>query len=69
MPNMPYCSMYMPTGWNGLHMPTKGCSVHMSIIITNFKVRGAEQDSGPYMMKVRLTHICIKCGVIDPNVY
>ena len=50
-------------------MPTERCSVCMPIIITNFKVRGVEQDSVPYMMKVILTHIPIECGVVDPNVY
>ena len=69
MPNMPYCSMYMPTGWNGLSMPTEGCSVCMPIVITNFKVRGVRQDSVPYMMKIILTHIPIECGVVDPNIY
>ena len=37
---MPYDSMQIPIGWNGLSMPTKGCSVHMPIVIINFKVRG-----------------------------
>ena len=32
-------------------MPTDGSSVHMPIII--IKLRGAEQESVPYMMKVR----------------
>ena len=66
---MPYCSMSMPIGWNGLSMPTEGCSVHMPTVITNFKVRGDEQDAVPYIMKVILTHIPIECGVVDPNVY
>ena len=48
---------------------TEGCSVHMPIVITNFKVRGVKQDFVPYMMKVILTHIPIGCGVVDPNVY
>ena len=42
-------------------MPTEGCSVCMPIAITNFKVRG--------IMKVVLTNIPVKCGVVDPNVY
>ena len=69
MPSIPYCSMCMPIGWNGLSMPTEGCSVCMPIVIINFKVRGVEQDSVPYMMKVILTHIPIECGVVDPKVY
>ena len=49
-------------------MPTGGCYVHMPIIIVNSKLRGAEQDSVPYMMKVILTHIPVECGVVDPYV-
>ena len=69
MSSMPYSSMYMPIGWNGLIMSTEGCSVHMPIVIINFKVSSVKQDSVPYMMKVILTHIPIKGGVVDPNVY
>ena len=36
MPHMPYCSMHMPIGWNGLSMPTERCSVCIPIAITNF---------------------------------
>ena len=61
--------MYMPIGWNGVNMPTEGCSVYMLIIITNFKVRGFEQDSVLYLMKVILTHIPFVCGIVDPYVY
>ena len=50
-------------------MPTEGCSLCMSIVITNFMVKGVEQDSVPYMMKAILTHIPIESGVVDPNVY
>ena len=46
---MPYCSMCMPIGWEGLSMPTDGCSVCMPIVIINSKLRGAEQDSVPYV--------------------
>ena len=69
MPSMPYCSMCMPIGWNGLSMPTDGCFVCMPVIITNSKQRGAEQDSVPYMMKVILADVPVECGVVDPNVY
>ena len=66
---MPYCSKHMSTGWNGLSMPTEGCSVCMPIIITNFQVRGVEQDSVPYMMKIILTcSLPIEFGVVDPYV-
>ena len=69
MPSMPYGSVQMPIGWNGLSMLTEGCSLCMPIVIINFKVRGVKKDSVPYMMKVIVTHIPIKCGVFDPNVY
>ena len=60
-------SRHMPIGWNGLSIPTEGCSVHMPIII-NSKLRGVEQTSVPYMMKVILTHMSVECGVVDPYV-
>ena len=62
MPNMPYCAMHMPIYWNGLSMPTEGCSVHMPIVITNFKVSDVKQDSVPYMIKIILAHIPIECA-------
>ena len=43
-----YCSMYMPIVWEGLSMPTNGSSVCMPIVITNSKLRGAEQESEIY---------------------
>ena len=52
MPNMPYCSMCMPIGWNGQSMCTEGCSMCILIVITNFKVRGVKQDSVPYIVLV-----------------
>ena len=62
IPSMPYCSLHMPIGWNGLSMPTEGCSVHMPIAITNFEARSDKHDSVPYMMKIMLIHIPIECG-------
>ena len=44
----------MPIGWNGLSMSIKGSSVCMLIVMIMFKVRGANQDSVPYMVKVVL---------------
>ena len=41
----------------------------MTLIIINSKLRGAEQDSVPYMMKVIPNHIPTECGVVDPYVY
>ena len=63
-----YCSVHMPMGWEGLCIPTDGCSVHMPIIIINSKFRSAKQDSVQYMVKVILTHIPVECGVVDPYV-
>ena len=63
MPSMLYSSMQMSIGWSGLSMPTEGCSVHMPIVIINFKVRGVKQESVPYMMQIILTHISVKCGI------
>ena len=45
-------------------MHTDRCSECMPIIIINSKLRGAEQDSVPYMMKVILTHISVECGIV-----
>ena len=64
---MPYASKQMPIGWNGLSMTTKGCSVHMPIVIINFKVRCVGQDSVQYMMGIILTHISDKCGIGEPE--
>ena len=50
-------------------MPTDGCSLHMPISIINSKLRGSEQDSVPYMMKVILIHIPVECCVVDPYVH
>ena len=57
MPRIFYCFMHMPSGWEGLSMPTDWCSECMPIIIVNSELRGAKQDSVPYMMKVILTPI------------
>ena len=47
MPSIPYRSMHMPIGWNGLSMPTDGIFVCMPIIITNFKLMGWETRHFP----------------------
>ena len=36
--------MEMSISWNRLSMSTKGCSVHMPIVIINFKVSSIGQD-------------------------
>ena len=62
-------SMCMPIGWERQSIPTDGYSVCMLFIIINSMLRGAEQSSVPYMMKVILSHIPIECGVVDTYVY
>ena len=62
---MPYSSIQMHIGWIGLGILTEVC---IPIFIINFKVRGIVKESVPYMMKVILTHISIKCKVVHPHV-
>ena len=66
MPSLPHGSMQIPIGCNGLSMPT--CSVHMPTDIINFQVNSVKQDSVPYMMQIILTHISVKCGIVDLHV-
>ena len=49
-------------------MPPDGCSACMSIVIITSKLRGAKQDSVPYMVKIILTHIPVESGAVDPYV-
>ena len=49
---MPYYSVHMPIGWNGLSMSTEGCFVYMPIVITNIKLRGVKQDSVPQSQNI-----------------
>ena len=50
MPRMFYCSVHMPIGWEGLSMPTDGCSLCVPIITVNSKLRCAKRDSvDPYV--------------------
>ena len=42
MSSIPYDSMHMSIGWNGLSMPTEGCSECMPILIINFKVSSVQ---------------------------
>ena len=61
--------MHMPIGWEGLGMPNDRFSVHLPIIIINSKLRGAEQDSVPYIMEVVLNSIPVECEAVDPCEY
>ena len=64
MPSMPYGSMHMPTGWNGLSMPTDGYSVHMPIVIANFKVGGVKYGLCPIYDEGYTCPHSIKHGVV-----
>ena len=66
---MPYYSIHMPIGWEGLSMLTDGCSLHMHLIVTNPKLRSAEQDSFTYIIKAICSHIPAECQVVGPYVY
>ena len=68
MSSMPYCSMHMPIGWNGLTMPTEGCFVACPLSLLTLR-SGVLNRTLSYMMKVILNHVPIDCGVADPNVY
>ena len=67
MPRMPYVCLQMPIGWNGLGMLTIMC-VHIPIGRVYFKPRGVKKDSVPEMIKVELTYIPIKCGIVYPDI-
>ena len=60
--------MHMPIGWEGLSMPTDGYFVCINFVIINCKLKGAGQDSVPYMMEVIRTHISVTCEIVDPYV-
>ena len=64
MHSIPYCSMHMPIGWNGLSILTEGVlgACPLSVLILR-------SGSVPYMMKVILTHIPAECRVVDHYVY
>ena len=42
IPSMPYYTIQIPIGWNGLSIPTEGCSLCVPNAIINFKVRGVK---------------------------
>ena len=48
-------------------MPTIMC-VPTPIGRVYFKARGGKKDSVPYMVKVELTNIPVKCGIVYPDV-
>ena len=42
--------------------------MHIPIRRFYFKVRGVKKDSVPYMVKVELKNIPVKCGIVYPDV-
>ena len=67
MPRMPYVYLWLPIGRNGFGMPT---IMYVCIPIGRdyFKARGVKKDSVPYMVKVELTSIPVKCRIVYPDV-
>ena len=56
----------MPIVWNGLSMTTKGCSVHMSLLILRSRVLDRTLS---HMIEIILTHSSVKHGIVDPDEY
>ena len=58
---------WMPIGWNGMNLPTIMC-VCMPIGRVYFKARAVKKDSVPDMIKVELTYVPIKGGIVYSDV-
>ena len=67
IPRMPFVYLRLPIDCKGLGMSTVKC-VHIPIGRVYFEVRGVKKDSVPYMVKVELTNIPVKCGIVYPDV-
>ena len=59
--------LWMPIGWNLLGMPTIVC-VCIPFGRVYFKARGVKKDSVLDMIKVELTYVPIKGGIVYPDV-
>ena len=64
---MPYDYVWMPIGCNWMNMPTIRC-VDMPIGRVYFKARGVKKDSVPDMIKVKLTYVPMKGGIVYSDV-
>ena len=64
---MPYVYLQMPIDWNGLGMPPIMC-VGIPTGRVYFKARDVKKDFVPYMVKVELTSLPVKCGIVYPDV-
>ena len=67
---MPYVYLQMPIGWNWLVMPII-VYVHIHLGRGYFKVRGVKKDkkdSIPDMIKIELTNIPVKSGIVYSDI-
>ena len=64
---MSYVYLQMPIGENGLGIPT---IMYVCIPFGRgyFKARGVQKDSVPDMIKIELTYVPIKAGIVYPDV-
>ena len=67
MPRVPYAYLWMPIGWHWLVMAIN-VYVHIHLGIGYFKARGVKKDSIPDMIKIDLTNIPVKSGIVYPEV-
>ena len=67
MPRVPYIYLQMPIGWNWLVMPII-VYVHIHLWRGYFKARGVKKDSILGMIKIELTNIPVKSGIVYPDV-
>ena len=67
MPRVPCVYLWMPIGWSWLVMPII-VYVHIHLGIGYFKARGVKKDSIPDIIKVELTNIPVKSGIVYPDV-
>ena len=42
--------------------------LHISLWNGYFKIGGTKEDPIPYVIKMAITYIPLKCGIIDPDV-
>ena len=67
MPRVPYAYLQMPIGWSWL-VTSIIVYVHIHLGIGYFKARGVKKDSIPDMIKIELTNIPVKSGIVYPDV-
>ena len=67
MPRVPYVYLQMPIGWNWLVMPIIACvCIHLGRAY--FKASSVKKDPVPDMIKIKLTKIPVKSGIVHPDV-